>query len=540
MQTRPDERFWELSQLCFEQELTAAEQSELETYLLDSPECRQAFTDYSLMMGDLVWWRNQVAEGLVDSHDDLPILQPSRPRPVAEPRTRSTQQVGWGVKLFYSLTLLMASVLAGFGVFQFLTPGEHATVVAVAGSEDLLINQAFPPGTRIQSQAVYELSEGFLHIQMDRGAQLVLTGQAQFQVLNEMTFELLRGQVSVEVPATASGFTILTPTGEVVDYGTRFSVEVTKDLQTEVHVAEGKVSFSGRKAPVELLSWLKAGESAMVHTDDSATKEISHNRFAYYSPEIVAEINTQHGNPEFQRWLAFSQQLRNDPDLLVYFPFDKQIGENSRINSQALASPLGLIRAELHGPIVTEGRWPEKAGVTLAGPGSGQYVSLSPQDSQRMNFESPFSVALWFKTDSVTQPHQPLMCHGDDSWRLQFFEHTEKGLLSFVVDPKVPRPDEIGFAKTSTRANDGHWHHAVAIYNPLESLPRCTIYLDGKLEHASSCEPLVPTELPIWIGSNSQATSRFFRGQIDEVAIFARDLTESEIEHMYQSGRPTQ
>ena len=51
----------------------------------------------------------------------------------------------------------------------------------------------------------------------------------------------MRGRLSAEVPSSAKGFTVITPTGKAIDLGTKFGVDVPLQGEAEIHVFQGEV-----------------------------------------------------------------------------------------------------------------------------------------------------------------------------------------------------------------------------------------------------------------------------------------------------------
>ena len=62
---------------------------------------------------------------------------------------------------------------------------------------------------------------------------------AAFRFESPQRLRLLRGRIAADVPAMASGFTVVTPSGEAIDLSTRFAVDVPVGGEPEVHVFEG-------------------------------------------------------------------------------------------------------------------------------------------------------------------------------------------------------------------------------------------------------------------------------------------------------------
>ena len=92
-------------------------------------------------------------------------------------------------------------------------------------------------------------------------------------------------------------------------------------------------------------------------------------------------------------------------------------------------------------------------------------------------------------------------------------------------------------ANGSSSINDGNWHHLSATYNG--SIMK--IYIDGTLRGTNtSFSGNLPTNNDsVFIGKHydSSNPSDYFNGTIDEVMIFNRDLTASEIKQLYDGSR---
>jgi len=91
---------------------------------------------------------------------------------------------------------------------------------------------------------------------------------------------------------------------------------------------------------------------------------------------------------------------------------------------------------------------------------------------------------------------------------------------------------------TGTRnVNDGQWHHVTATYDGTNIF----LYVDGTLDvSAPATGSIVPNSEPVCIGVNAQGTGGlpmyFFNGLLDEVSLYNRALTASEIQAIYAAG----
>jgi hypothetical protein len=89
---------------------------------------------------------------------------------------------------------------------------------------------------------------------------------------------------------------------------------------------------------------------------------------------------------------------------------------------------------------------------------------------------------------------------------------------------------------------DSNWHHIVLTYNNAIGAKKLTLYVDGTLKADGSADVDIPanvsTEAPT-IGrtaKSSNSASRYFPGEIDEVALWSRALSASEVLELYRRG----
>jgi hypothetical protein len=111
------------------------------------------------------------------------------------------------------------------------------------------------------------------------------------------------------------------------------------------------------------------------------------------------------------------------------------------------------------------------------------------------------------------------------------------------------------FAQVSTTFAAGTWHHVAGTYDltaPVGTAQK--LYLDGTLV-SSACGPSTPSDICTPVSINyqsaaievgrvinsanfppSQAAPYYFKGQIDEIEVFNRALSASEIQAIYNAG----
>ncbi|MCP4856977.1 MAG: FecR domain-containing protein, partial [Fuerstiella sp.] len=103
-------------------------------------------------------------------------------------------------------------------------------------------------GSRL-GQGTLRLAEGLATLKFDSGAEVVLEAPATLILADAMNCELTRGTVVSDMPESAHGFRIKTPSADVVDYGTRFAVSVYEETgETHTQVIEGRVQVEHQQS----------------------------------------------------------------------------------------------------------------------------------------------------------------------------------------------------------------------------------------------------------------------------------------------------
>ena len=95
-------------------------------------------------------------------------------------------------------------------------------------------------GDRLGDEIV-RLFAGSVELTFDQGAVVTVDGPVEFRPLSTGQLELRRGRLLASVPQQAIGFTVSTPTSQVVDLGTEFEVAVNDEGQSDVQVLRGEI-----------------------------------------------------------------------------------------------------------------------------------------------------------------------------------------------------------------------------------------------------------------------------------------------------------
>lgn len=99
-------------------------------------------------------------------------------------------------------------------------------------------------GEKVQNHIQQTLKEGAAELYFPTGATVLISAPALYEVTGKNSLHLQLGSFIANVPSTGIGFQVDTPHGRVVDMGTLFSVQTSKNHDTRVQVHRGKVIAS--------------------------------------------------------------------------------------------------------------------------------------------------------------------------------------------------------------------------------------------------------------------------------------------------------
>lgn len=163
--------------------------------------------------------------------------------------------------------------------------------------------------------------------------------------------------------------------------------------------------------------------------------------------------------------------------------------------------------------------------------GVDQFVEItggsSPDD---LAFEGgSMSLSAWFKAGSFDKNWQAIIAKGEGTnWRV----HRRGG------EGGIAHAGGIGEGPAGADVSTGEWHHIVAVTDATGANFGTALYLDGELYSSNAgAAALSANGMPVMIGENPDARNRYFTGEIDEVALWDRVLSEAEVGSLF-SGAP--
>ena len=84
--------------------------------------------------------------------------------------------------------------------------------------------------------------------------------------------------------------------------------------------------------------------------------------------------------------------------------------------------------------------------------------------------------------------------------------------------------------------NDGKWHYAVATYDGSSTV---RLYIDGQQVATKTTSGALPDKAgtqPLRVGANSLSLNGFFVGAVDEVRVWNRQVSSTQVSSQYNSG----
>ena len=147
-------------------------------------------------------------------------------------------------------------------------------------------------GARLQEGQRLEVAEGIVEVTYDRGTVVSIKGPADFQILSDMRATSRGGRITVDVGKLSNGFTVETPSANIVDWGTEFGVGVQGD-ETDIVVFDGMVDLhargsSGLKDPQRMIQ----GEALRVSRGGELHRIVSVNDSEFPNPRLNNAVAT--------------------------------------------------------------------------------------------------------------------------------------------------------------------------------------------------------------------------------------------------------
>jgi hypothetical protein len=166
---------------------------------------------------------------------------------------------------------------------------------------------------------------------------------------------------------------------------------------------------------------------------------------------------------------------------------------------------------------------------------------LTKDSPTNLTFNTAFTLSAWIKTGSKTTSTKEIVGRWDGieyGYMLAMNQNSSDNKIKILLDKDVGG-GSVDAARSSVNAvNDDKWHHIVGVYDGPNT--RLDLYVDGVLSTAS-LEGTIPASIssqsrPIYIG-NDNGSFRAYQGSIDDVRIYNRAISSTEVLQLYNLGK---
>lgn len=417
-------------------------------------------------------------------------------------------------------------------------PVQVATIVGSVGGQWRDPELPSSPGTRLSTGSM-ELTRGVVEVRLDDGAKAVIESPTTLEFLSAKSMRLRQGKLVGHVPPAAIGFTVETSLATIVDLGTEFGVAIDEQEAADMQVFEGEIKAiiqdSGRHVP------LAKGRSVRVAVVDGQTRvadvPIDPDRFVRQLSEFP----------------TYDEVVRNAKPIL-YWRFEAPSNEEVSLG--------GIVRNEmgdfLHGVIQQTDNVEAnglESGTLAVTPGNLSPAVVCDQPDVVPILDN-YSVEFWMNPG---QEHRGVIASFGSKVIGNKSKHTPHGILIEVCGPVAlangphdlaNRRGHLRFLHRSPPATNVRtgtscysrrpyavrtWQHVVAVKDG----PEMRLYIDGQLSGKTRDSSVTPSNLTLHVGQlHRYHLGRHFLGQIDELALYDRAVTEKEIHMHAKYARP--
>lgn len=231
-------------------ELSSEEAERLEATLLADAAARDEYREFMVIEAILSWELAAESQRCGQSvAEDRGGGAEVRPAPLAASGKRRSWFVRLPRRALRVLALAGLVLLAAWVGSWLPAPGRVAPPAVLTESDQARwsLEGGLAVGDRLPDGPL-TLLEGTAQIWFRSGAIVTLDPGAEIEVLGDNRLFLRAGRITPFVPAAARGFTVVSPSGEVIDLGTEFSIGVGPDGTTDVLVIDGQVDVASGHA----------------------------------------------------------------------------------------------------------------------------------------------------------------------------------------------------------------------------------------------------------------------------------------------------
>jgi hypothetical protein len=406
-------------------------------------------------------------------------------------------------------------------------------IATIAAGVDVVFRDGYKLGARL-TPGHLRVEHGVAQIVFDRGAVILLQGPAELELVDEGSCRLISGTLSADVVPDVNGFSVGAGDIEIYEHDARFGLRTGPQMATEVHAFGGGLELVGLRDGQLARRKLAEGEAIRWQTGSAATG-IALDPDAFVSSQELARRQQASEQRAYQRWLDYSQRWLTDPAVVLRYEFGPS-GDVACVNT--VDPNTHPAKSRQSSPRWIAGRWRNKMSMLF----DGRTDSLEAADHADLRMKGDFSLAIWMRLRSYSnKAWTRIVGKGAGADRNYGLWMNTQGSLLWQLCPDTDPEnqetwDRYGLATSALPIDK--WVCVVGVCAGDEFL----IYVDGKLAGKSKRPPEIATsDDPLTIGfyADFPYHDEYFCGELDELILLKRALSEQEIREMVEAGQPT-
>lgn len=381
----------------------------------------------------------------------------------------------------------------------------HATVEDGTGVREL------PDGTQLRNEWL-DISGGTVKLITPNDARLVIEAPATFRFESPQRITLTRGRLAADIPHSARKFTVVTPSGEAVDLGTKFGVDVPLRSEAEIHVFQGEVIAQSSHGGTR--RHLHTGEAFQLKSGAGAARKL--RSAAFIRPEEVDSLHAALSAGQASRSEEALLNLRRDPSLITLLDFESP------------ERPQGVYDT-------VQGRWPSSRSAEFVGAADHIRVDLETA-GEWLNL----TMAAWVRLNQVDNLPQSLLSglssKEADSMKLNWAISDQKAMQLAIGKSELAAQDLSSPSQSAPVGEQGRWVHLVAIYDGTNRQIR--LLVNGKQVSVTKLNDARAVPLKRLEIGNAGGTDLKLSGRVDELVLIGRAMSDVEVSELFAAGNP--
>lgn len=499
-------------------EFDANAKQRLAELVTESDEARQMYLDHCQMQA-MLRQSSLLASFKAEQSGDRVSVPPTHRRPL----------VSWSALAVAACLLFVVGVATATYFRE--EPGEQSLTglpvawVGDVGGEALFDGAPLVDGDKVPAGTL-KVDSGSVALRFDHGTTLLVEGPTELSIENSMQVTLKQGKVAARVSEAGYGFTVLGPDSAVVDLGTEFAMAVDGG-KGWVEVYDGEVDIAllnqdGHAWKSRLLT--ATGPVRIDGPNGQIIDEVPPSALPRFSQLSTEGLDVP---AEYVRAVLDSEPMH-------YWRFEKATDRKvNDISGEAVAVLKGGVRIKnkaLHFP---------------PGKRNHGFALIEPN---RSLLDGEFTVEAWVKP-SFTQHSvlidikhlQPTSRFDEKLFRVALLPTSRQTVFPgetfrFTSDLWPTGDTGVVNAYSADRYRTGTWQHVVAV----RGREQLEIFLNGRSLQSVAAPAILSDPLPSFMnvgkfsalqrpGPGSTPDRSFFKGMVDEVAIYDKAMSAEEV-----------